>query len=264
MRYLILLMCLPALAPANPRENARLAFEELDAMRMKPPARRGSAHTPPAEPKLAPQTKTSVIRPRPPERVPTTEPAEALDEALDFAAIDHARMDRAIREETNRVRERHGLRPLDPNPALAKAARIHARRMSASQFFSHTDPEDPRYRTPTDRALAAGVTNPKIAENIALRAAIQHDQQDGGVFVRDLEQGHFSRTKNGPLIPPHTYRSFAAAIVQQWMDSPGHRRNILAAEAVEIGCAVDFVVHKHFPSLNAVQVFQWFEPALVR
>lgn len=265
MRSTITLLMTAALAvPASAeiKDNADDAFAEIDHLSKLWPATR----LPPAPsrppPQIEPPLETKVSRPQPPP--PPIDPPPDQDERIDFAAVDHERMDRAIRDATNRARAQHGRPPLRGQANLSRAARAHARRMSKGAFFSHTDPEVAAARTPTDRALGAGITNPKIAENIALRAAIQHAEADGGVFVRDLAAGHFSRTPRGPLIPPHSYASFAAAIVQQWMDSPGHRRNVLAPEAVEIGCAVDFVVHGNFPSFNAVQVFQWFEPVATR
>lgn len=262
MRSLIpaLICTLAAVAAAQVRDRAADAFAEIDReSKLWPVDRLSKAPVRPPPPARTPPEATHVSRP-PPDRPPPVEPPAALDEPIDFAAVDAERMDRAIRDATNRARGKQGLPPLRGQPLLTKAAQAHARRMTAGRFFSHTDPGDPGARTPTDRALAAGIKNPKIAENIALRAAIQHGQADGPVYVRDLAAGRFSRSPGGPLIPPHTYASFAAAIVQQWMDSPGHRRNILAPEALEIGCAVDFVVHDHFPSFNAVQAFQWYEP----
>lgn len=177
--------------------------------------------------------------------------------------LDQKRMDHLIRAETNRIRKVHNQPKLMPHTVLAKAAQAHAARMVEHHFFGHKDPLQPRRRTPTDRALLAGVTNPKIAENVAMRAAIQHERSGGPVFVIDGAAGLYSQTANGPPIPLHTYQSFAKAIVAQWMASPGHRANLLAREAIEIGCGVAFTKKDGFPSLYAVQVFQWYEPVRV-
>ncbi|MDN0199018.1 CAP domain-containing protein [Streptomyces sp. S.PNR 29] len=97
---------------------------------------------------------------------------------------------------TNRERARAGLPPLAPDPLLATAARAHSADMVARDFYSHTSPDGSR---PWDRAAAAGATRRAIGENIAC----------------------------GQRSP--------AEVVEGWMNSPGHRANILGPEFTHIG-----------------------------
>ncbi|WP_426567607.1 CAP domain-containing protein [Streptomyces canus] len=97
---------------------------------------------------------------------------------------------------TNRERARAGLRPLAVDPLLAAAARAHSEDMVARSFYSHTSPDGSR---PWDRAAAAGSTRRTIGENIAC----------------------------GQRSP--------AEVVEGWMNSPGHRANILKADFTHIG-----------------------------
>jgi hypothetical protein len=49
------------------------------------------------------------------------------------------------------------------------------------------------------------------------------------------------------------------------MHSPPHRDNILAPEAVELGCGAAFFRDgQGFPKFKLVQVFQWYEPVQSR
>ncbi|MGN9762592.1 CAP domain-containing protein [Streptomyces sp. SD31] len=99
-------------------------------------------------------------------------------------------------ELTNRERAGAGLRPLAVDPVLASAAQEHSADMVARAFYSHTSPEGSQ---PWDRAAAAGSTRRSIGENIAC----------------------------GQRSP--------AEVVEGWMNSPGHRANILKRDFTHIG-----------------------------
>ncbi|MFJ3803857.1 CAP domain-containing protein [Streptomyces sp. NPDC090088] len=97
---------------------------------------------------------------------------------------------------TNRERARAGLRPLAVDPQLAAAAQAYSTDMATRDFYAHTSPEGTQ---PWDRAAAAGSRRRTIGENIAC--------------------GQRS----------------AAEVVDGWMNSPGHRANILKPEFTHIG-----------------------------
>ncbi|MGW1626072.1 CAP domain-containing protein, partial [Streptomyces sp. NPDC002172] len=97
---------------------------------------------------------------------------------------------------TNQERTRAGLRPLAADPQLAAAAQAYSTDMATRDFYSHTSPEGTQ---PWDRAAAAGSRRRTIGENIAC--------------------GQRS----------------AAEVVEGWMNSPGHRANILKPDFTHIG-----------------------------
>ncbi|MGW8633647.1 CAP domain-containing protein [Streptomyces sp. NPDC055793] len=97
---------------------------------------------------------------------------------------------------TNRERAGAGLRPLAVDAALTRAAQAHSADMVARDFYAHTDPDGGK---PWDRAAAAGAARRTVGENIAC--------------------GQRS----------------AADVVEGWMNSPGHRANILKADFTHIG-----------------------------
>ncbi|WP_432014890.1 CAP domain-containing protein [Streptomyces cucumeris] len=97
---------------------------------------------------------------------------------------------------TNAERAAARLAPLAAEPRLTTAAQRHSDDMVARDFYSHTGPEG---RQPWDRARAAGAGHRGIGENIAC--------------------GQRS----------------AAEVVRGWMDSPGHRANILGPDFTHIG-----------------------------
>ncbi|MFV0137696.1 CAP domain-containing protein [Streptomyces sp. HMX87] len=97
---------------------------------------------------------------------------------------------------TNRERAGAGLPPLAADPRLTAAAQAHSADMVARDFYSHTSPDG---SAPRDRAAAAGATRRTIGENIAC----------------------------GQRSP--------ADVVEGWMNSPGHRANILGRDFTHIG-----------------------------
>jgi uncharacterized protein YkwD/stress response protein SCP2 len=97
---------------------------------------------------------------------------------------------------TNSARGRTGLPPLAVDARLTTAAQAHCADMVARDFYAHTSPDGAQ---PWDRAAAAGSRLRTIGENIAC----------------------------GQRSP--------AEVVDGWMNSPGHRANILKREFTRIG-----------------------------
>jgi stress response protein SCP2 len=99
-------------------------------------------------------------------------------------------------DRTNAERTRRGLRPLTVDTRLAAAAQAHSADMVQRGFFAHESPDG---RQVWDRAVAAGYAYRKVAENIA-------------AGQRSAEE-----------------------VVRGWMESPGHRANILDGDLTQIG-----------------------------
>ncbi|MFF7770934.1 CAP domain-containing protein [Streptomyces massasporeus] len=99
----------------------------------------------------------------------------------------------------NEERAKVGCSPVAANSALQSLAQNYSEDMAARGFFDHTDPDG---RTPWDRAEKAGISN-LGGENIA------RGQAD------------------------------AAAVMDAWMSSPGHRANILNCDFKTLGVGVE-------------------------
>lgn len=115
-------------------------------------------------------------------------------------------VERAVLAGTNELRHENGLPPLRRNAQLARAAHDLADFMAKRDEYGH----DADGRTPTQRARAAGYRDCMVAENIA------YQMRSRGFDTPEL----------------------AERLVKGWAASPGHRRNMLDEEAVEIGIAV--------------------------
>ncbi|BCL23247.1 CAP domain-containing protein [Streptomyces tuirus] len=99
----------------------------------------------------------------------------------------------------NEERAKVGCSPVTASSALAGLAQSYSEDMAARGFFDHTDPDG---STPWDRAEKAGISN-LGGENIA------RGQAD------------------------------AAAVMDAWMNSPGHRANILNCDFKTLGVGVE-------------------------
>ncbi|WP_312473573.1 SafA/ExsA family spore coat assembly protein [Neobacillus sp.] len=97
---------------------------------------------------------------------------------------------------TNQERAKNGLKPLTADWELSRVARYKAMDMRDKNYFSHTSPT---YGSPFDMMKNFGISYRSAAENIAA----------------------------GQTTP--------ASVVQAWMNSSGHRANILSAQSTYIG-----------------------------
>lgn len=101
---------------------------------------------------------------------------------------------------TNAERKKAGLAPFQTDSKLMDSARAKSTDMATKKYFSHTSPT---YGSPFDQMKQFGITYKSAGENIA--------------------SGQRS----------------AEEVVKAWMDSPGHRANILNASFTHIGVGFD-------------------------
>jgi uncharacterized protein YkwD len=112
----------------------------------------------------------------------------------------------------NRERLDRKLTAYLPDPRLARVARQHSEEMRDLKYFSHESPT-PGFTTIRDRftRVFPGVQGFTIAENIACRYAV-------GIFSLNAEN----------MLQTHV----------EWMNSEGHRANLLSTELERIGVGV--------------------------
>lgn len=160
---------------------------------------------------------------------------EPSNNKIDFNIIDSHLLNAAVFYETNRMRVKHGMKPFIHSAALEKAAFMHSKDMVEQGFFSHDNPYDAKKRTPFQRMALFGVTGGNRAENITQTFGIQYK---AGSPIIPPEHGNklFRDFETGEVLPNHTYNSLAVDMVDGWMNSPGHRANILSVELKYLGC----------------------------
>jgi uncharacterized protein YkwD len=120
------------------------------------------------------------------------------------AAAAVAALESALLARVNAVRSRHGLPGLRHSPGLTAAAAYHSRQMVQHGFFEHESRDGGSFRKRVKRFYGSrGFRAWEVGENLAYGSP-------------DLD---------------------AAATVRMWMNSPGHRENLLAASWRELGLA---------------------------
>ena len=113
-----------------------------------------------------------------------------------------AHMEAQVRQQINAIRLKRGLKQLGHNDKLASVARNYSRQMQQQNFFGHTSPSG---ETMVQRVQASGIFYIVLGENLFKCTNIPQPDK---------------------------------AAVQGWMNSPGHRENILRPEYRETGIGI--------------------------
>lgn len=169
---------------------------------------KSKANTPAATPESKPAPKPAPKNEPKPSPAPAPKPAELKkpeskpeipkveEPKQSNSSIDQAAFERKVAELTNKERVANGLAPLTFDSSLSNVARIKSNDMFKNNYFSHTSPT---YGSPFDMMRQYGITYYSAAENIAM----------------------------GQRTPEQ--------VVQGWMNSPGHKANILNDSLTHIG-----------------------------
>ena len=121
-----------------------------------------------------------------------------------------------IHAQINEKRKKHGLKSLTWNDALSRIAIKHSRDMASRNYLSHDTPEGKgfsyRYRQAGYSCeIRVGMVVYTGAENIALSHLYNSMKRENGVAYYNWNSA----------------QEIARKTVDGWMNSPGHRENIL-------------------------------------
>ncbi len=186
--------------------------------------------------------------------------SEDLDATIVLSSFDASKLNAAIFYASNEARIAEGLEPVEHSALLEELATSYAKRVDATGTIAHVDPETGT--DPKARFEAAGITNPFASENLATDVLIQMKSGEP-VYEVDASKGLFSREPRGEPLPFHTYSSLGRSFVESWLNSPGHRRNLLEPRAKQLGTGSALDTRNSFspkfPVVIGVQKFQNFE-----
>ena len=154
------------------------------------------------QPTAKPTAKPTAVPTAVPTAKPTAKPT-AVPTAVPTAkptqqpsATTASEFERRVLDLVNEERAKNGLKPLVWSDELANVARKHSQDMATRNFFSHTNPDG---LSPFDRIKNAGISYRAAGENIAA----------------------------GQTTPE--------AVMESWMNSSGHRANILNGNYTQLG-----------------------------
>ena len=138
-----------------------------------------------------------------------------------MSKLSMSKIERHIFRLTNKERQKRGLKRLILSRPLGWVARKHSKDMSRRNYFSHVTRGTGE--TPTERGRRAGLKM-GLGENIA--QTWRHTY----ITITRNNTKHYQGFKDEKTI--------AASLVRMWMDSPGHRANMLSDSYNRIGVGV--------------------------
>jgi uncharacterized protein YkwD len=157
-----------------------------------------------------------------------------------FAADSYThRLEMRIHALVNAERVKHGLKPLKYSEKLSEIARGHSKDMAEKDYFSHIDTDG---LDPSQRAERAGY-------NIIKKKKAGYRKGVG----ENIHESWKEKEENGvvtPVLPG--IEEAAKKAVDDWMNSPGHRANILNPDYTLAGTGVSISKDK---KIKATQVF---------
>lgn len=170
-----------------------------------------------------------------PEDAPASILPQDSNNLADAPPFDAATLEQLFHEGVNAERAAQGLPPLEWLESARPLARSHSADMAARDFFAHVNPEG---EDPSARALRLGIACP-----------------DGGGFGENLARtalydGILTRTFPTHVETEYEWTSMeevTSSIMRGWMESPGHRANILepgyTSHALGVVMTEDFQIY---------------------
>ena len=149
-----------------------------------------------------------------------------------------------IYELTNRRRLDNNLPPLINDNILNNSALLHSEYMRKYEFFSHENHTNRLLFSPKKRIQYCGGSYIYYGENIAMFPIYKSTRQH---FLEILTTRIKIYQGNDCL----NVNEFANEVVKGWMESPGHRRNILNVHYNQLGIGT-LLTNKNIKGHNVV------------
>lgn len=146
-------------------------------------------------------------------------------------------LDVALFQATNEVRRAAGLTILQYDQALYQAARNHAVSMIQYDYISHEDLYQLSELTLLKRVQKQTNRFGQIAENIGQYQTIDTANWYSVRFNARSHQYEYVDSDSKHLYQPYSYATYARYAVQQWLNSPHHRANLLNPLFTHVACA---------------------------
>ncbi|MFG2132003.1 CAP domain-containing protein [Streptomyces sp. NPDC048751] len=192
----------PAATSEESRAGGTTTSRDAERSASPSPSPSTSSATPSATPTEKPSEKPTTATPsKKPQPTPSRKATKEPQRSSAPGAVSaEAAAEAEVLKLVNEERAKVGCSAVAANSSLTELAEAFSEDMAARGFFDHTDPDG---ASPWDRAAKAGITN-LGGENIA------RGQAD------------------------------AAAVMEAWMNSPGHRANILNCDFKTLGVGVHY------------------------
>jgi len=140
-----------------------------------------------------------------------------------------ADVERHVHELINAERAKARLQTLKLDEKLSAIARAHSQDMAERGFFSHINPEG---KNPTARGEAADYTC-RVVEARYVRVGLAEN-----IYGTKAYRPVLHRPGPLPYYEMKTVEEVAIAAVHAWVESPGHRENLLRSVFTKTGVGV--------------------------
>jgi len=152
-----------------------------------------------------------------------------VNEQTSSKRFDHAIFCAALFHYSNKQRTKNGEKGCRHHYLLTKSSILHSKEMRKHNFFNHTNPHNSKLKFLRNRL------------DIVCKGT-RHSFQIGGENIADFPLSdkktvvYIGPMKFKTKSPKDTYAELAKKVVDGWMNSPGHRKNILKSEFEFMGC----------------------------
>lgn len=160
----------------------------------------------------------------------------AVHQTIDLKSPDTKLLEAAIFQASNEVRKNKRKATYQHSEILQQAAAMHGEYLYDTGKVDHRNTRERKYQTPIKRISAAGGDDfMKVAENLARITPLKMGS-DNTYFIKNGE----AVDQSGNQLPVMTYAEFAHKALNGWMNSEGHRHNLMA-DYDYLGCGVSEV-----------------------
>lgn len=163
----------------------------------------------------------------------TPPPPAAQTDSNAAPRIDLPRLERLVHERANEARRSEGRGTLAWSDSMATVARRHSEDMARRTFFDHRNPDG---LDPTQRARTAGLRCEIVEGRTVWRGFAENLY-----YTQHFASGSTTTYNDGRTLTVYQWKPadvLASESVRQWMNSPGHRANLLQPRSRRSGVGI--------------------------
>jgi uncharacterized protein YkwD len=176
---------------------------------------------------------------------------------IDPANLNHTLLEQTLIHHTNQERKKHGLKSCVYERKLRETARAHSEEMARLNYFAHESPVR-KNRLLDDRMRNGGMWKKDKSIFFGENIGVDYFLAMAGVpfFVRRVNgERVLIHSDTEERIEYQTYWEFSKKMVRNWMNSPGHRKNMLKEKFDQIGIGAAKGKYQKFPAIYVTQNF---------
>jgi uncharacterized protein YkwD len=166
--------------------------------------------------------------------------AQRPSDKIERSSFNATYLEHLVKVKIDSVREKNNCTPLVSDSILFVASTHHSKYMAAKERMTHTEDESEKTRTPQLRAEFYGAKNYGVGENVL--------QTPFNTVIT---------SKKGKEFDGSTYNGLATSMVDGWVHSPGHFKNIITPDYTVTGVSV--AMHPTKEKIYSTQKFAFIQ-----